>query len=66
MGDAVVIATVADWRAEHRGHDVVREVVHVVDDPALAPRARGPEQAPAPEISLVCRDCGESIRMDLG
>ena len=66
MGDAAVIATVADWRAEHREHDVVREVVHVVHDPALAPGVCGSEQSPALEISLYCRDCGESIRMDLG
>jgi len=66
MGDAVLITTVAEWRAQHQGHDVKREVVHVIKDDVLMPLALGRPGPPAPEISLHCRDCGESIRMDLG
>ncbi len=66
MGDTVLIATVAEWRAQHRGHDVERVVVHVVKDDVLMPLGWGIPQPSAPEINLHCRDCGESIRMDLG
>ena len=66
MGDVVLIPTVAEWRAQHHGHRIEREVVHVIKDEVLMPLAWGVPQPSAPEISLHCRDCGESIRMDLG
>jgi hypothetical protein len=45
------------WHEQHRGHEVEREVVYVLDDPLQWP--------PTSEITLRCHDCGESLRMDL-
>lgn len=46
------------WRAQHRGHDVERQVLDAIDDDALY-------WPPTPEITLRCFDCGESILIDL-
>ena len=45
------------WQAEHRGHEIERRVVHVVDDEDL-------HHPPALDITLLCLDCGESRRLD--
>ena len=47
------------WNETHRRHEIVRDVVYVLDDDAL-------DQPPPPEITLRCRDCGESMLIGQG
>jgi hypothetical protein len=46
------------WHEQHRGHEVERDVVYILDDDPLY-------WPPTSEITLRCLECGESLRMDL-